>query len=144
MSSPSTEQTRADARRFYERMNRAIASGDMAELDAVIAPEAIDHNPIPGMKQGLEGIKAAFAEQRLAFPDLTATVEDVVVEGDRAACRVHMRATHRGAFQGVAATGKRVTLTGIDILRFAGGKVIERWGQFDDLGLLAQLGIAPR
>lgn len=135
------DQTKADARRFYEHLNRALKSGNLAELDQVIAPVAVDHNPVPGMKQGLEGIKAAFGEVRVAFPDLVVTVEDVIAEGDKAACRVRQRATHRGTFQGVPATGKQVTQTGIDILRFADGKIIERWGEFDSLGLLAQLGL---
>jgi steroid delta-isomerase-like uncharacterized protein len=138
------EKTKADARRFYEHLNRAMKSGNLAELDAVIAPDAVDHNPVPGMKQGLEGIKAAFAEGRVAFPDLVVTVEDVLAEGDKAACRLRTRATHRATFLGVPATGKVVNQTGIDILRFAGGKLVERWGQFDDLGLLAQLGLVPR
>jgi steroid delta-isomerase-like uncharacterized protein len=139
----SIEQTKADARRFYEHLNRALKSGDLAELDQVIAPDAVDHNPVPGMKQGLEGIKAAFGEVRVAFPDLVVTVEDAIAEGDKAACRLSQRATHRGTFQGVPATGKQVTQTGIDILRFADGKLVERWGEFDSLGLLAQIGLVP-
>jgi pimeloyl-ACP methyl ester carboxylesterase/predicted ester cyclase len=134
------ERTHADARRFYEHLNRALTSGNLSELDDVIARDVVDRNPVPGMTQGLEGIKEAFREVRLAFPDLLVTVEDVVAEGDKAACRVSTRGTHRGAFQGIRATGKQVRQTGIDILRFAGGKVVERWGEFDALGLLAQLG----
>ncbi len=138
------EETKADARRFYQHLNRALKSGNLAELDEVIAPDAVDHNPVPGMRQGLEGIKAAFGEVRLAFPDLAVTVEDVIAEGDKAACRLTTRATHRGTFHGVPASGKQVKQTGIDILRFAHGKVVERWGEFDTLGLLAQLGLVPR
>ncbi|HEU4385077.1 MAG TPA: ester cyclase [Anaeromyxobacteraceae bacterium] len=144
MDTSPTERTRADARRFYQQLNRALQTGDLALLDEVIAPDAVDHNPVPGMKPGLAGIKAAFAEGRLAFPDLVFTVEDVIAEGDKAACRLSTRATHRGTFQGVPATGRQVRETGIDILRFTRGKVVERWGEFDTLGLLAQLGFAPR
>lgn len=144
MEAVRIDQTKADAHRFYEHLNRALKSGNLAELDQVIAPDAVDHNPVPGMKQGLEGIKAAFGEVRIAFPDLVVTVEDVIAEGDKAACRVSQRATHRGTFQGMPATGKQVTQTGIDILRFADGKIVERWGEFDSLGLLAQLGLVPR
>jgi steroid delta-isomerase-like uncharacterized protein len=143
MGAVGIEQTKADARRFYEHLNRALSSGNLSELDAVIARDAVDHNPVPGMKQGLEGIKAAFADGRVAFPDMVVTVEDVLAEGDKAACRLRLRATHRGAFQGVPPSGKVVTQTGIDILRFEDGKLVERWGQFDDLGLLAQLGLVP-
>jgi steroid delta-isomerase-like uncharacterized protein len=138
------ERTKADARRFYEHLNRALRSGNLAELDQVIARDAVDHNPVPGMTQGLEGIKAAFGEGRVAFPDMVVIVEDMIAEGDKAACRVRTRATHRGTFQGVPASGKEVTQTGIDILRFADGKLVERWGEFDTLGLLAQLGLVPR
>lgn len=144
MEAVRTDQTKADARNFYEHLNRALRSGNLAELDQVIAPDAIDHNPAPGMKQGLEGIKAAFGEVRVAFPDMVVTVEDVIAEGIKAVCRLSTRATHRGTFQGVPATGKRVTYTVIDILRFADGKIVERWGEFDSLGFLAQLGLVPR
>ena len=68
MEAVRIEQTKADAHRFYEHLNRALKSGNLAELDEVIAPDAVDHNPVPGMKQGLEGIKAAFGEVRVAFP----------------------------------------------------------------------------
>jgi len=51
--------------------------------------------------------------------------------------------THTGDFQGILATGKHMTQTGIDILRIVGGKVVERWGEFDNLGLLQQLGAIP-
>jgi predicted ester cyclase len=54
-----------------------------------------------------------------------------------------MHGTHRGDFQGIAPTGKSITQTGIDILRLAGGKVSERWGEFDNLGLMQQLGVIP-
>ena len=144
MDTLPTEQTKADARRFYLHLNRALRTGNLAELDEVLAPDAVDHNPAPGMKPGREGIEAAFAELRLAFPDLAFTVEDVIAEGDKAACRLSSRATHGGTFQGLPPSGKQVRQTGIDILRFAHGKVVERWGEFDTLGLLAQLGLSPR
>jgi predicted ester cyclase len=70
-------------------------------------------------------------------------VEDLVAEGDKVAARVTVRGTHRGAFLGLAPTGKAVTQTGIDIVRVAGGKAVERWGSFDELGLLQQLGALP-
>jgi predicted ester cyclase len=140
MHAARTEDVKGVARRFYEVLNEAMRTGDLSLLDEVIARDAIDHNPEPGMKQGLEGIKAAFGAARAAFTDLVFTVEDMVAEGDKVACRIRTRSTHSGEFRGIPATGKRVTLTGIDILRVAGGKLVERWGQFDDLGLLRQLG----
>jgi predicted ester cyclase len=140
MTRISTGETKAAARRFYDALNQALATGDLALLDEVIAEDAVDHNPVPGMKQGLAGIKESFGEGRVAFPDLHFTVEDMVAEGDKVACRITVRATHRGDFRSIRATGRQVTMTGIDILRIVDGKLADRWGEFDNLGLLQQLG----
>jgi predicted ester cyclase len=131
------------ARRFYETVNEAMRTGNTGLLDQVIAGNAVDHNPVPGQSPGRDGIKRAFAEFRTAFPDMRTTVEDMVAEGDKVACRVTVRMTHRGTFQKVKPTGKQVTLSGIDILRFVDGNLVERWGEFDTFGLLQQLGARP-
>jgi predicted ester cyclase len=141
-----TQETKRAAERFYEKVNEAMRTGNVALLDEVLAPDAVDHNPTPGQGPGREGIKKAFAEGRDAFSDMRMTVLDMVAEGHKVACRIVTRMTHRGDFQGIRATGKQVTLSGIDILRIANGVVAERWGEFDNLGLLQQLGAvrAPR
>jgi predicted ester cyclase len=76
-----------------------------------------------------------------AFPDLQITVEDMVAEGDKVAVRWRLRATHQGEFMGIPPTGNQVTMTGIDINRLEGGRLVERWGNEDMLGLLQQLGV---
>jgi steroid delta-isomerase-like uncharacterized protein len=139
-ASPGTADAKAAARRFYETMNQALATADFSLLDGVLAEDAVDHNPVPGMKQGREGIKESFAAGRPAFPDMRFTVEDMIAEGDKVACRLTLRGTHRGTFQSVAASGVQISMTGIDVLRFEGGKLVERWGEFDDLSLLRQIG----
>jgi predicted ester cyclase len=117
-----TEDTKRAARRFYETLNQAVRTGDMALLDSVLAPDVVDHNPTPDMAPGREGIKRAFAEFRATFPDFQTTVDDLIAEGDKAACRVTGRMTHQG---------KQVKRSGIDILLFHGGKLTDRWGQFE-------------
>jgi predicted ester cyclase len=139
-----TEELKRAAARFYETVNAAMRTGNLARLDEVLAPTAVDHNPTPGQTPGRDGIKKAFAEFHAAFPDMQMSVEDMLAEGDKVACRIVSRMTHRGDFQGIRATGKPVTLTGIDILRIVNGTVIERWGEFDNLGFLQQLGAMPR
>jgi predicted ester cyclase len=59
------------------------------------------------------------------------------------ACRITIRGTHRGDFQGIPATGRRIRLSGIDLLRFEGEKIAERWGEFDDTELFKQIGATP-
>jgi len=139
----STEENKAVARRAYDAFNQGLRTGNLAALDEVIAANMVDHNPAPGQGPGLEGAKQVFTQFFAAFPDLQFTVEDMIAEGDKVASRITARGTHKGDFQGIPATGKQVMQTGIDILRIAGGKVVERWGQFDDLGMLQQLGVVP-
>jgi steroid delta-isomerase-like uncharacterized protein len=80
---------------------------------------------------------------RTAFPDLVTTVEDMVAEGDRVAVRHTHRATHTGAFQGIPPTGKRIEVTGIEVLRMREGQIAEFWHMDDFLGLMQQLGVVP-
>ena len=143
MKLATTEDIRAAARRFYEVLTRALQTGDLALLAQVVAADAVDHNPVPGMKPGLEGITDAFTGFRDIFGDAAFAVEDVIADGDKAACRLRVTAIHRGTYRGVAPTGRQVSWTVIDLLRFAGGKMTERWGAADDVALLRQLDAAP-
>jgi len=131
--------TRDLALRLYATINEAIRTRDMDVLDAVVAPDLVDHSPGPGQQPGREGMKLAFAEFLPAFPDMVFTVEDVLVEGDRAACRVTSLGTHLGPVGGLAPTGRVIRQHGIDILRFQDGLLVERWGEFDNLDFLRQL-----
>jgi len=67
----------------------------------------------------------------------------MIAEGEKVVSRLTVHGVHQGDFQGIPPTGKAVMQTGIDILHLAGGKVIERWGEFDNLGLMQQLGVIP-
>jgi predicted ester cyclase len=77
---------------------------------------------------------------RAAFPDLHFTVEAQIAEGDMVVTRWTARGTHRGKFQSVPATGRKIRLAGTDIDRIIGGKVVECWAHVDELGLMRQLG----
>jgi predicted ester cyclase len=143
MNPTETEDTRAAARRFYDLLSRALQSGDVSELAAAIAEDAADHNPVPGMKPGREGIVASFGDFRAAFGDAVFAVEDIIADRDRAACRVRVSAVHRGPFMGAPATGRQVSWMVIDLLRFQGGLMVERWGLADEADMRRQLG-APR
>lgn len=74
------------------------------------------------------------------FPDFHIVIEDQLAEGDKVVTRVTFNGTHSAEYQGIAATGRRVSWGGIAIDRIANGKVIEGWHQADDWALLRQLG----
>jgi predicted ester cyclase len=78
-----------------------------------------------------------------AFPDLHFKVEDMIAEGNKVVTRITISATHQGPFMGILPTGKHMTITSIDIKRIAGGKFVEHWVNYDQLGLLQQLDVVP-
>ena len=82
----------------------------------------------------------ALMAYRAAFPDLTLTNEDIIVGTDRVVLRWTARGTHEGELMGIPASGAEVTMTGIDILRVEDGKVVERWGEFNSMQTMQQIG----
>jgi len=134
------------ARMGYSVMRRfldeGINRGNVDVVDEVIAPNIVDHEPLPlGFPEGREGVKHYFRAIRQAFPDLKATIEDEVTQGDKLVVRSTWRGTHRGDYLGIPATGKQVDFEVIDIVRVRDGKVVEHWGVGDNLRLLQQLGV---
>jgi steroid delta-isomerase-like uncharacterized protein len=110
---------------------------DLAAIDRYLAPDYIQHSKHAA--PGREGVKAFFTALWQAFTEQTFEVDDVIAEGDKAVWRWTMQARHTGVFYGVPATGKMITATGISIVRIAGGRFVEHWGEQDTAGLMAQL-----
>jgi steroid delta-isomerase-like uncharacterized protein len=133
----SAEQNKAILRQAYDAINR----NDLDALDEMVASDITDHDPTPGQGPGLEGVKDYFSSLHAAFPDVHMDVEEMIAEGDKIVARVSVSGTHQGEFMGIAPTGNRMTIAGIDILRITDGKVVEHWGKFDDLGMMQQLGV---
>lgn len=128
------------ARRLYDEV---LNRGDLAVADEFLAPDLIDHEAGPEAPRGTETMKAFVTTLRTGFPDLRFTVEDVIAEGDLVACRFTMTGTNTGGFMDAPATGRSVSVQGVDIMRFRDGRVIEHWGITDQLSLLQQLGLLP-
>lgn len=80
---------------------------------------------------------------RSAFPDLHISVEDTVAEGDKVAVRLRVTGTHKGDGLGFPATGRKIDVTAITIIQFANGQLSHGWNNWDQLGMLQQLGMAP-
>lgn len=137
----STEQNKALFRRF---MDEVFNRGNIGLVDELVVADFAEHEELPpGMPPGREGLKALVAAFRKAFPDFNVTLDDVLAEGDKVVVRSTWSGTQQGEFMGIAPTGKRVSFEVIDIVRIAGGKVQEHWGQMDNMLLMQQLGLAP-
>ena len=116
--------------------------GDPAVADELIAPNVVLRNP-PTTVYGLAEYKEGMSAFHTAFPDVKFAIEDEIAEGNEVAVRWTLRATHLGAYQGRAPTGKMVTVTGISIFQIAGGKIQEITVNMDRLGQFQQLGWLP-
>ncbi|SEG80890.1 Predicted ester cyclase [Actinacidiphila yanglinensis] len=119
----------------------AVNSGNLAALADVVAPGSVDHDAAPGQGPGPEGYQAMFQVLRNAFPDLHVEVEHLLATEDELAFAYTITGTHRGELLGHAPTGRSVRFRGMQISRFEGGKLVERWGSSDELGMMRQLGL---
>ena len=93
--------------------------------------------------QGPAAFKAFYSQMRFSLPDLRVKIEDILAEEDKVAVRLAISGTHTGEGFGVPPTGRRVQITGMAIIRFAGGKIVEAWNNLDYLKLLTQIGAIP-
>jgi steroid delta-isomerase-like uncharacterized protein len=128
-------------------LEESFNQGNFALIDQLVAPDAVNHDPAtPAGMRGLRGaelLKRTVTMYRTAFPDVRITVDDVIAADDKVVLRWHSDGTHRGELAGLAPTGARGSVTGISIDRWKGGKIVEAWVEWDNLGLARQLGAAP-
>jgi steroid delta-isomerase-like uncharacterized protein len=134
------DRNKALLRRFYDEL---WTKGDLEAISELVAEDFVDHHPLPGAPPGREGLAALITTWRRAFPGMRETCEDLIAEGDKVVGRFMMRGTHSGEFMGVPPTGRCVTMSGIDIVRVAGGKIAEFWYGEHLLELMQQLGAVP-
>jgi steroid delta-isomerase-like uncharacterized protein len=123
-------------RRFHSEL---LAARDPAVVDAFFGDGFVSHNMPPGFPPGREGVKRFFSMFRDAFPDVTVEIDELVADGDRVAVATTFTGTHTGAIMGMEPTGRRVSVTGIDIVRVADGRIVEHRGLTDIVGLMRQL-----
>jgi predicted ester cyclase len=134
------EENKALVRRFVAAADRS----DFKEATRYLSPDITVHTG--GGTPGPLDLASFFQFGQAwhsAFPDEETTFEDQIAEGDKVVSRMTSRATHTSEFQGVPPTGKRITVTGIWIDWVVDGRIVERWGQVDLLGVMQQVGTLP-
>jgi predicted ester cyclase len=129
-----------EPRELVRRLHAALLEArDPAVVDDFFAPDFVSHNNPPGFPPGVDGVKRFFATFRDAFPDVSVQIDEIVADGDRAAVATTFTGTHEGELMGVAPTGRRVSVTGIDIVRVKDSRIVEHRGLTDIVGLMRQL-----
>jgi steroid delta-isomerase-like uncharacterized protein len=137
----STEENKAIVRRLNDEV---WSKGRLEVIDELIADDFVATVVgAPEQIRGRQGFREFVVMYRTAFPDLRITVDEQIAEGETVVTRWTASGRNEGELMGMPATGKQATTAGININRVAGGKLVEGWGLFDQLGLLQQLGAVP-
>lgn len=134
----STEQNKTIVRGWYE----ASLKGDLRACAEAMTPDSLHH--LPGMPpldvQALDRMIGAFIA---AFPDLHGHIEDMLAEGDWVVLRSWWGGTHQGNLMGIPPAGHTVKVEDLNFFHLKNGKIIEHWSNFDQLGMMQQLGVIP-
>jgi predicted ester cyclase len=116
-----------------------LASRDLDRLDQFFAEGFTSHNMPPGLPQGIDGVRAFFQVFLDGLSEIEVTVDELVADGDRVAVATTTSGVHSGDLLGVAPSDRRISVTGIDMVRVDGGRIVEHRGLTDTVGLLRQL-----
>lgn len=134
----------ADWKALGKRFNdEVMTQGKVEVIDELVTDDFVEHQAMPGMPPGKEGVKAFVKVFRDAFPDLKVETVSTAVDGDELWMHSIMTGTHKGEFGGIAPTGKTVTVEMFDRVRIDGNKAAEHWGVSNDLAMMTQLGVVP-
>jgi steroid delta-isomerase-like uncharacterized protein len=132
-----------EQKRIACRCLEAISEKDFSIIETFYDSGYVRHDPDSPQVRTREEYRKYLMGLCAVFPDLHFTVEDVFAEGDRVVCRFSITGTHQLPWRGLPATGKPVSLTGINISRMAGARIVEDWFNTDIFGLALQLGLIP-
>src|SRR4051794_21554609 len=121
-----------------------ITQGRLEVADELLDADFVDHNALAGTSPGALGFKETVQLLRGAFPDLTVTPQHYLVEGDMVVEHAESSGTHDGSFYGLAPTHAPIAISALVMMRLTPeGRIAERWGVFNLLDMMQQLGIVP-
>ena len=128
-----------DAQELVRRLHEELlASRDLDRLGEFFADDFTSHNMPPELPQGVEGVRRFFQYFLDGLTDIDVTVDELVADGDRVAVATTTSGFHTGELLGFGPTGRRVEITGIDLVR-VDGRIVEHRGLTDTLGLIRQI-----
>ena len=134
-----SEENEAVIRRLHEALNNK----DIKGFEDAYDPNVTYH----GTGDLAEADRGAFVQfigaMLEAFPDANATMDDLFSSGDKVAYRITIKGTHKAELMGIPATNKAITIRSIGIARVSGGKIVEEWENYDEMGMMQQLGVVP-
>lgn len=131
-----------DVREVNQRLFEAFDMGKIEVIEELVAPDIVDHMAPPGMAQGIEGVRQLVQMMQSGLSGQRREILDTIVDRNVVVTRARLTAKHTGDLFGIPATGKDISIENVHIIRYRNGKMVEHWGLMDQVGLMAQLGIA--
>jgi predicted ester cyclase len=133
----TAELNKATVQRFNKEF---IEGADINAFNEIIAPAFVNQTAPPGVPKGPEGVMYFFNHfLRPAFPDMHVEIQRQVAENDMVTTHKVFHVTHKGDFMGIPATGKRIGIEVMDIIRLENGKFVEHWNVVDWQQVISQL-----
>ena len=117
--------------------------GKIELADQFYASTYVHHDPASPQVRDRDGLKEALRAFRAGCPDLHITTDAMFADGDTVTKRWTYHATHTDDLSGLPPTGRRITMSGLELFRLAGGKIVESWLAYDNFSLMQQLGLIP-
>ena len=125
---------------FYDQVMNAH---NPAMVDSFCTADFVEHSPDPGFTPDRDGLKKDLASLFAAFPDFHIQSNFMMADSDMVTAQFTATGTNSGTFMGMPATGKKINIDGIDIIRFKNGKAADHWGYVDQMKMMSQLGMMP-
>ena len=133
-----------DTKELLQRVTQLWNGGDPRSANEIYADDCVYRGAaMPEPIRGRDALTAHMTHMRKIFPDLRLTADETLTEGDRIAVRWTWTGTHKGEWEGVAPTGRKVTETGLSMLRLRNGKIVDEFVASDRHSLFQQLGLVP-
>jgi len=136
------DHSSANKEKVQQFYNDVINAHNPDALANYCSADFLDHNPDPGHSgQGVEDLKSQFKDWFAGMPDVHVTPKFMVAHGDTVVSYVTMTGTNSGPMGNMPATNKQFTMDGIDVVVIKDGKAVERYGVFDSMKMMEQLGM---
>ena len=132
-----TEANKALVRRYTDEV---VNTGNVDNIDTFIGPDYVEVYNNVRHEVGIDGAREHILGVRRTYPDLHVTIEQQIAEGEWVVSRITARGTHQGAWMGIAPTGKKVEITGVNINRVVDGRIVEHGGAANLLEPLLEIG----
>jgi steroid delta-isomerase-like uncharacterized protein len=133
-------QNKAEMAIFYEQL---MNKHNVAIIDSMVSPDYTQDEVEPGYPATRDGYKKIMADFFKSFPDLNEKVNFMVADSSYVVVHYTLMGTNSAPMMGMPATGKKINIDGVDIVRLKNHKVVKQWEYDEEVKMMTQLGMMP-